>query len=199
MVRLSKFRTLISEIAESPKIEKVSFIPPFFVIAIDIIILEHAIRIKATYIIGLTTLLFFLSIIEIVIVIGEIHARYQETSFERILTIKLDDFILERKDKNVKKLVEDFLDVHPQYWSRRNDVYHITCQIMETHKEEAWEKALTDKLNKFIKRRKKMNVDEILKAFIKKYPKYRKYPGKVYQVTCQIMGVPEEKKQDLSQ
>ena len=68
---------------------------------------------------------------------------------------------------------------------------------METHREEALEKALDDKLKKFIKRRKKMNVDEILEAFIKKYPKYRKHPGEMYRVACQVMGVSKEKKEDI--
>ena len=42
------------------------------------------------------------------------------------------------------------------------------------------------------KRRKKMNVDQILNAFIKKYPTYKKYRGKIYQKACQIMGVTEK-------
>lgn len=192
MVRVGRLRSFIRELAESPLIEKISFILPFFVIVIDIIILEHAIRIREGYIIVLTTLLFFLSLIEIMVVTGEIHDHYRKNNFERTLTIKLDDFILERKDKNVKKIVEDFIEINPQYNNHRNETYHITCQIMETHKEEMWEKALTDKLKKFIKRRKKMNVNEILKAFIKKHPKYKNYRVKIYQKTCQIMGVREE-------
>ena len=42
-----------------------------------------------------------------------------------------------------------------------------------------------------------MNVDEILDAFIKKYPKYRKHPGKVYHVACQVMGVHKEQREDI--
>ena len=68
---------------------------------------------------------------------------------------------------------------------------------METHRVEAWEDALTKKLKAFIKRRKKMNVDEILEAFIKKYPTYKKYRGKIYQKTCQLKGVSEENKESI--
>ena len=63
---------------------------------------------------------------------------------------------------------------------------------METHKEEAWGEALIKKLKPFIKRRKKMNVDDILKAFIKKHPQYKKSPGKVYPMICNIMDTLEE-------
>ncbi len=192
MVRLRGLRNFVQELAESPLIEKISFVLPFFVILIDIIILEHAIRIREAYIIALTTILFFLSIIEIAVAIGEIHDRYQQNNFERTLTIKLDDFILERKKNNVKNIVEEFTELFPQYKNHRNEIYHITCQIMETHKEEAWEKILMKKLQPFIKKRKKMNVDEILIAFIQKYPAYKKYRTKIYQKTCQLKGVPGE-------
>ena len=192
MVRLRGLRNFIQELAESPLIEKISFVLPFFVIVIDIIILEHAIRIREAYIIVLATLLFFLSVVEIAVAMGEIHDRYQQNNFERTLTIKLDDFILERKKNNVKKIVEDFIDMHLEYKNKRSEIYHITCQIMETHREEAWEETLIKKLKPFIKRKKKMNVDEILMAFIKKYPTYKKYREKIYKKTCQLKGIPEE-------
>ena len=197
MVRLRGLRNFIQELAESPLIEKISFVLPFFVIVIDIIILEHAIRIKEAYIIVLATLLFFLSVVEIAVAMGEIHDRYQQNNFERTLTIKLDDFILERKKNNVKKIVEDFIDMHLEYKNKRSEIYHITCQIMETHREEAWEEDLIKKLKPFIKRRKKMNVDEILMAFIKKYPTYKKYRAKIYQKTCQLKGVSEDDKENI--
>jgi len=135
MVRIGRLRNFIQELAESPRIEKISFILPFFVIAIDIILIEHAIRINEPYIIGLTTLLFILSVIEVGVVIRDIHGHYQQSSFERLLTIKLDDFILERKKQtNVKFIVEEFIEKNPNYESFRTEVYHITCQIMEAHK-----------------------------------------------------------------
>ena len=65
MVRVGRLRNVIKELAASPLTEKITFILPFIVIIIDIIILEHAIRIRETYIIILTTLLFLLSLIEI--------------------------------------------------------------------------------------------------------------------------------------
>lgn len=135
MVRIGRLRSFIREIAESPRIEKISLVLPFFVISIDILLIEHAIRINESYIILFTSLLFILSVLEVGVVIREIHGHYQQSSFERLLTIKLDDFILERKKQtNVKMLVEAFLEENPNYESFRNEAYHITCQIIETHK-----------------------------------------------------------------
>jgi hypothetical protein len=136
MVRHGWLRNFISELAESPLIEKVSFVLPFFVLVVDVIVMEHAIRIKEHYIIALTTILFFLSLLEIIVVTGEIHDHYKKSNFERKLTIKLDDFIIEQRKRSVKKTVEEFIRKHPEYEKHRNEVYHITCQIMETHAEE---------------------------------------------------------------
>jgi len=134
MVRVGRVRNFIREFAESAMIEKFSFILPFFVIVIDIILIEHAVRIREPYIIVLTSILFLLSLIEIIVVLDEIHKHYQESSFERVLTIRLDDFIIKRKNKNVKILVEEFIKLYPTYKNHRNEIYHIACQIMETHK-----------------------------------------------------------------
>jgi len=68
MVRCSRTRRFLREVVKSPFFEKLSFVLPFFVITIDIIILEHAIRIQETYIIACTLFLFFLSLFEIIIV-----------------------------------------------------------------------------------------------------------------------------------
>ncbi|RLF27544.1 MAG: hypothetical protein DRN08_02015 [Thermoplasmata archaeon] len=138
MARLNKTRNIIRELTDSPLIEKISFLLPFVVLLIDIVILEHAVRIREGYIIVLTTLLFVLSTVEIVVVLDEIHRHYQKNNFERKLTIKLDDFIIKRRKRSVKNTVEDFIREYPEYNSYRNEVYHIACQIMETHKEEKY-------------------------------------------------------------
>jgi hypothetical protein len=86
-------RCFLREVAKSPFVEKLSFVLPFFVITIDIVILEHAIRIQETYIIVCSLFLFFLSVFEITAVSSELHKNYQKSNFEKRLTIKLDDFI----------------------------------------------------------------------------------------------------------
>ena len=97
MARCSRTRNFLREVAKSPFAEKLSFILPFFVITIDIIILEHAIRIQETYIIVCSLFLFFLSLFEISVVSSELHKNYQKTAFEKRLTIKLDGFIKGKK------------------------------------------------------------------------------------------------------
>lgn len=134
MVRFDMVRRFISEVSESPEIEKISFILPFFVVAIDVILIEHAVRINEHYIIVLTTTLFILSVLEIIVVIREIHKHRQDINFEQVLTIQLDDFVMECNQKNVKNIVQNFIKKYPEYEKYRNEVYHITCKIMEAHK-----------------------------------------------------------------
>ena len=193
MPRSGRLRNLIREYNESPRTDKISFIPPFLILALEIILLIHSILVNNVFVFGLTSILVVVSIIEIILVSSEIHTHYQRNNFDRILTIKLDDFIIQEKNRNVKRIVEEFIEQYPGYKKHRNEIYHISCQIMETHKEEAWEKALDDKLKSFIKRRKGKNVDEILESFLKKYPKYKKYRGEIYQKACQIMNGSKEK------
>ena len=188
MPRCGRLRSFIQEYAESPRLEKASFIPPFLILIIEIILIIHAIGLKEMYVIALTAILLIISSIEIILVSAEIHANYQKDSFDRILTIRLDDYILERREKNVKIIVNDFIEEHPEYSSHRGEIYHTACQILETHREEIWEKKLNQQLERFIKKSKNQNVDEILEAFIKKYPPYKKHRSKIYERTCQILG-----------
>ena len=194
MPRSGRIRNFIKEYKESPRTERISFIPPFLILALEIILIIHAISLHEMYVIILTLTLLIISTIEIVIVSYEIHEHYTSSNFDRILTIKLDDFIIERKGKNVKKIVTDFMQQHPEYEVYRNEIYHTTCQILETHKKEAIEKVLEEKLNKFIKKKKKANVDEIVRLFVKKFPKYKPYRSEIYIKTAQLKVASKKKK-----
>jgi hypothetical protein len=63
---------MICNAAKIPFIEKLSLILPFFVIVIDLIVLEHAVRINEHYIILCAMILFSLSVIEISVAMKEI-------------------------------------------------------------------------------------------------------------------------------
>lgn len=189
MPRSGRLRTFIKEYKESHRTERVSFFPPFLILALEVILIAHAISIMDTFIIVLTSILVVISIIEMVLVTLEIHEHYQISNFDKILTIKLDDFITEKKGKNVKKIVTDFIDFYPEYEKHRNEIYHTTCQILETHREEAIEKEIYKKLNTFIKRKKRETVDEIVELFVKKFPKYKPYRVEIYEKACQLKGL----------
>lgn len=199
MPRSGRLRTFIREYNESPRFEKLSFIPPFLILIVEGVLIIHAFTIDVPdiMVVELTMVLLIISIVEIIFVFEEMHEHYTSNTFDRILTIRLDDFVLQQKEKNVKKIVEDFIDMHSEYKNKRSEIYHITCQIMETHKEEAREEALIKKLKPFIKRKKKKNVDQIIKAFVKKYPQYKKYRAEVYEKICQLKGVPEDDKENI--
>lgn len=194
MPRSGRLRIFIREYKESPRLEKASFIPPFIILTLEFILIIHAVILQEIYVIILTLILLLISLIEIILVSLEIHDHYKRINFDRILTIRLDDFIIEKKEKNVKKIVTEFIEKYPGYSAHRNEIYHTTCQILETHKEEEIEKELEIKLKKFIKKKKKANVDEIVKSFVKKFPKYQRYRIEIYELSCQIMAVSSNNK-----
>jgi len=189
MPRCGRIRSFLREYRESPRLEKLSFIAPFIILLIEIILLAHAINLREAYVILLTSILVAVSIVEIMLVTLEIHKEYQRRNFDKILAIKVDDFIIESKEKNVKKIVEGFITRYPEYENNRDEIYHTTCQVLETHKEEELERKLIEDLNKFINRNKKMNVDQIVKTFINKNQKYKNYRAKIYEITCRLKGI----------
>ncbi len=162
--------------------------PPFFILFVELILLVHALQIDHPdiMVVELTGVLLFISIIEIIFVSKEMHEKYQKSNFDKILTIRLDDFITKTHKNNVKNIVKEFIEKYPKYSKSRSEIYHTACQIMETHKEEEMEEDIEEKLMQFIDNRKKENVDEIVEKFVKKYPKYKKKRSEVYEITCHI-------------
>ena len=187
MPRTGRFRRFIKEYNESQKTDKISFIPPFFILILEIILITHAIIENNVFVIWLTLILVIISIIEIIFVAREIHEHYQSNNFDRELTIRLDDFIIEKNEKNVQTMVEKFIDVHPNYEIYRNEIYHIACQIMETHKKELWEKTLELRLKKYILKNSNYSMKEIMDNFMEKFPEYKKDPGRVYPLAAQMI------------
>jgi hypothetical protein len=128
-----------------------------------------------------------ISIIEIIFVSREIHEHYQCSSFDRELTIRLDDFIIGKNEKNVQKIVEKFIEQNPNYETYRNEIYHISCQIMETHKKELWEKTLELKLKKYISKNRELSIREIIDNFVEIYSEYKKDPDKIYPLAAKYI------------
>ena len=95
MPRSGRLRTFIREYKESPKTEKLSFIPPFLILIVEAVLLLHALTIDVPdiMVVELTGILLIISMIEILLVSREIHEHYTKNNFDRVLTIKLDDFI----------------------------------------------------------------------------------------------------------
>jgi hypothetical protein len=85
---------------------------------------------------------------------------------------------------NVSNIVNDFLNEFEEYKGHRTTIYHIACQIMQTHKQELWEKTLRTRLHIFLEKTNKTAMRDIIESFLEKYPEYRKDPEKVYQFTA---------------
>lgn len=187
MPRCGRIRTFIKNYSQSHKGHKISFFLPYLILTLEIIVLIDAFLISNLTIAFVTIILVIVSTLEIIFVTREIKGRIIENNFDKILTIKLDDFITKKRQKNVKIIISDFLEQYPEYDKYRNKIYHTTCQILETHQKEALDRDITDKVKQFIKNNKELNVDQIVEKFIEKYQKYKKYRGEIYEKTCKIL------------
>ena len=186
MPRCGRLRNLIQGYHESHKVQKLIFVVPFLILSLETILITHAMLYQHFFVIILTTVLLAISLIEIILVSREMHEEYIQSNFDRILTIKLDDFITGKKERNVKRIVTDFIEKNPGYRIKRNEIYHTTCQILETHKKESIEKEFINKLEKYVKKMKIEDVDVIVKGFVDKYPKYKRFRSEIYEKTCQL-------------
>lgn len=184
MPRSGGIRRYLREIAESPRAEKIAFIPPVLILLIEGVLLLHALDIKEGYVIFLTSFLLVVSIIELFLILSEMHEHRKQTTFERELAIRLDDFIIEHHMNNVSAVVEDFINEFEEYAGNRTMIYHIACQVIQTHKQELWEKTLRTRLKRHMEKAKDESMRDIIDGFMKKYPDYRNDPGKVYQLTA---------------
>lgn len=187
MPRCGRIRTYIKNYSQSYRGHKLSFFLPYLILALEIIVLIDAFLISNLIIAFMTIILVIVSTLEIIFVTREIKSRIIENNFDKILTIKLDDFIIKKRQKNVKIIISDFLEQYPDYDKYRNKIYHTTCQILETHQKEALDRDITDNVKQFIKNNRGLNVDQIVEKFIEKYQKYQKYRGEIYEKTCKIL------------
>ena len=135
--RCGRIKTFLQNCRQSNRVYNLSFFLPYLILVLELILLIDSTIIDFNLIIIIITLsLVIISIAEIILVTREIHDKIQTNNFEKILTIKLDDFITRKREKNVKIIISDFLEQYPEYYKHRNKIYHITCQILELHQKE---------------------------------------------------------------
>ena len=146
--------------------------------------MTHAVQLGEGYIIILTSFLLAVSLAELILIIIEIHEHQQE----KMLTIKLDDFIMNNKHNNVKDNVISFIKQNPEYSKHRNEIYHLTCQILDAHKAEELERKMNNTLKKFIKNNNTNSVNDTIELFLRKYPEFKNHRAEIYRKTCQLLN-----------
>jgi len=187
MPRSGRIRRYTKDVAESDRFQQMSIILPFIILLVEIILLIHALEIQEMYIIVFTSFLLIISLIELYLVTIELTDRKSIRSFDRVLTIRLDDFITETKKSNVKEIINSFLERYPVYRSHRTQVYILCCQILQTHKDELIEKEYNKKISQFLKKTDKTDLSELVSEFISHNPQYDKYALEIHEKIAQII------------
>jgi hypothetical protein len=187
MPRSGRIRRYAKDVAESDRVQQLSIILPFIILIVEIILLIHALAIQEMYIIVLTSFLLIISLIELYLVTIEVTDRKSIKSFDRVLTIRLDDFITETKKSNVKEIINSFIERYPVYRSHRTQVYVLSCQILQTHKDELIEKEYYKKINQFLKKTDKTDLSELVSEFISLNPQYDCYALEIHEKMRQLI------------
>jgi len=139
--RCGRIKTFLQNYKKSTKAYKLSCFLPYLILFLELLLLIDATIIDFNLIIIIITLILVtISIVEIVLVTMEINDKIKNSNFEKILTIRLDDFITKKREKNVKIIITDFLEQYPEFYKHRNKIYHIACKILELHQKEALNK-----------------------------------------------------------
>lgn len=69
MPRSSRIRRYLQEVISSPRAEQISFVIPFLIVAAELFLINHAIKLREGHIIALTSFLLAVSILELVLII----------------------------------------------------------------------------------------------------------------------------------
>ena len=131
MPRYRWLRKRLIEITESSTVEKVLFVLPLFILALDLYMLNHAVSIRDINVIIPALILFIFSVIEILVAIDEIRERTLSNSLNKNLESKIKSVIRKSVDElTVKSIMEKTIEKYPELKGHKSELYHIVCQIL---------------------------------------------------------------------
>jgi len=123
-------RGVFSEILKATKIEKLVLILPFIVLAIDADIFYFAWKNNEKNILIASGFVLFLSILEILVAIKEIHEHVHTLRRREILEERLRKIMKRIKKPTVRKIVDKFMAEYPKEFDI-SEVYHVACRLID--------------------------------------------------------------------
>jgi len=123
-------RNLLNEILTASRIIKIALIIPFIVLLFDAEIFYYSWTNQEKTILIASGFVLFLSILEIIAVIKEIHEHVSKIRRREILEERMKKIAKEIKNPTVRKIVDEFMAKYPREYSI-NEVYHVACILMD--------------------------------------------------------------------
>ena len=127
-------RGLIGEILKATKLEKLSLILPFIVLIIDAEIFYYSLKRGEEMIIIFSSFVLFLSVVEIITVMGEIGLYMEKARRNEEIEKHLIEIAKKTDNPTVKKIIDEFMNKYEGY--SYQEVYPIACRIVDLLKKE---------------------------------------------------------------
>lgn len=128
-------RNLFAEMLKASRLEKLVLIIPFIVLIFDAEIFYFAWKNKEENILIASSFVLFLSILEILAVMKEIHEHVNRLRRREILEEKLRKIMKTMEKPTVRKVVDKFMASYPDEYSIK-EVYHVTCNLIDELRKE---------------------------------------------------------------
>lgn len=126
-------RNLLGEILTASRMKKIALIIPFIVLLFDAEIFYYSWTNQEKTILIASGFVLFLSILEIVAVIKEIHEHITRVKRFEILERRLKKIAEEIERPTVRKIVDKFMAKYPKEYTI-SEVYHAACILMDNLK-----------------------------------------------------------------
>jgi hypothetical protein len=133
-MRHKRCRKLLSELGSATRWEKIVLFIPFAVLIVDAEIFYYSLLHHEEIIILASGFVLFLSIIEIIAALQDIHvyvsSSVRQTGLEEIIR----ETIQEMGDPVVKEVVKKVRQRYPDEGYGRDEIYHLVCRILDEKK-----------------------------------------------------------------
>ncbi len=133
-MRHRRCRKLLSELGSATRWEKIVLLIPFVVLLVDAEIFYYSLLHHEEIIILASGFVLFLSIIEIIAALKDIHvyvsSSVRQTGLEEIIR----ETIQEMGDPLVKEVVEKVRQRYPDEGYGRDEIYHLVCKMLDEKK-----------------------------------------------------------------
>lgn len=128
-------RNLLSEILTASRIIKIALIIPFIVLLFDVEIFYYSWTNKEKTILIASGFVLFLSILEIIAVMKEIHEYVSKFRRKEMLEERLRKIMKKIDKPTVRKVVDKFMAEYPKEFDIR-EVYHMACNLIDELRKE---------------------------------------------------------------
>ena len=133
-MRHRRCRKLLSELGSATRWEKIVLLIPFVVLIVDAEIFYYSLLHKEETIILASGFVLFLSIIEIIAALKDIHVYVSSSVRQMGLEEIIRETIQEMGDPLVKEVVQKVRQRYPDEGYGQAEIYHLVCKILDEKK-----------------------------------------------------------------